>query len=163
MKLKNFSLGSLSDMAKRGRPKRKPKVQKMVTGSAIPNLRPGNATNWKLDSEVLSSPKNNSLGKIKIPIATGSRSVPSLTKEEDLLTDPVQEDFAATDFRNKAKKIWKELREKKLEFLGEKLSFIQPIVKDGRKNCVIKPEDVVMRRRHGIRRLIMLFLALNRH
>lgn len=48
-----------------------------------------------------------------------------------------------SNLREESRKLWAKFNEKQSNFSGENLNFIPPIVKYGRKICVIDPEDVV--------------------
>lgn len=47
------------------------------------------------------------------------------------------------DFQSNAKKIWEEFSQYKADLMGEKLSFIAHVVKEGKKVCIIDPTDVM--------------------
>lgn len=49
----------------------------------------------------------------------------------------------ASDLRETSRKIWEDFSEKKSSMIGEKLSFIPPIIKEGKRICIIDPADVV--------------------
>lgn len=48
-----------------------------------------------------------------------------------------------SDLREVSRKVWEEFKESRNSFYGDKLAFIPPIIKEGKKLRVIGPKDVV--------------------
>lgn len=89
---------------------------------------------------------SDSIKETNIEVGSSSKDLDrkidsSLLGREKQSSDSDSNPPSKVDFRDQAKKTWENFRDTNL--FGEKLSFVQPIIKEGKKLCVINPEDVL--------------------